>query len=80
MLPTRANADHQFRYCPHEDQDEIINLTLDLAKSKIDLDDDGAALAFACAIYMVTEIPDSGEIQRRKWRGLRTGHSGGEST
>lgn len=49
-----------FRYRPHADQKEIIDLALGRAKEAIGIDDDGAALAHICLIFMLTDNPDPG--------------------
>ena len=77
VMPTPRDADHRFHYCPHEygGQEEIINLTLAKAKARIRLDDDGAALTYICATYILTSIgaqEELKELRRRKSRVLRT--------
>ena len=42
VIPTPADEPTRpFRYCPHEDQREVIDLALSLAKEAIGLEDDG---------------------------------------
>ncbi len=43
-----------FRYYPHPDQNETINLSLDFTKKAIGLDDDGAALVYIAATFILT--------------------------
>ncbi len=40
-----------FRFCPHEDQEEIIDLALEIAKETIGTGDDGAALVHICMTF-----------------------------
>ena len=46
-----AGENRPFRFCPHEDQEEIIDLALALARETIGTRDDGAALVHICMTF-----------------------------
>jgi hypothetical protein len=64
VIPT-VGPTKPFLYYPHPDQDEIINMTLDLAKKAIGLDDGGASLAFACSTFILTWHEMAGSHNRK---------------
>ena len=52
FMTTPTKPTRRFRYCPHEDQDELITMTLETAKEAIGMEDPGAALTHICAWFL----------------------------